>query len=144
MLAAAWVSGLCLGVGTATPRAGILVTQQPCGTALSRRFRLVPGPAATVSLADSGSGLCVDVSGQSAEDGTPVLLWPCTGVGNQLFEQRRITGSGGRTQLVAAHSGKCLDVYGRSVVPGGEVQQFGCHPDADERQLRNQSFSLIS
>jgi hypothetical protein len=140
--AASWVGGLCLGTGAGDPEGGAPLVQQPCGSALARRFRFGPGPDGAVALVDRGSGLCVDVSGGSSDDGVTVMLWPCSGGDNQFFTRRPVPGSGGRSQLVAAHSGKCLDVLNRSTAAGAEVEQFSCHSANEELQLRNQSWLL--
>jgi hypothetical protein len=55
---------------------------------------------------------CLDVRGgeQATADGTPVEIWTCTGLKNQLWTARDI--GDGEFQLVAKNSGKCLDLDG--------------------------------
>ncbi|REE95019.1 ricin-type beta-trefoil lectin domain protein [Thermomonospora umbrina] len=47
-------------------------------------------------------GKCLDVQGNAAADGTPVILWDCHGGANQQWTQTGAT-------LVSAATGKCLD-----------------------------------
>ena len=137
LLVTAWVSGLCLGTGSAAPKEGAAVVQQPCGSPQVLRFELRAG-----TLTDRRSGLCLDVDGASADDGAEVQLWTCTGGGNQLFAPRAVPDSGGRSQLVAGHSGKCVDVSQADRAAGAAVLQYGCHAPGDELTLRNQSWLL--
>ncbi|GAB4054671.1 ricin-type beta-trefoil lectin domain protein [Catellatospora paridis] len=72
--------GKCLDVPTgATP--GSKVQIWTCSGAANQRWNL--NTNGTVS--NSGSGLCLDVSGNATANGTPVILWSCTAAANQRW-----------------------------------------------------------
>jgi hypothetical protein len=68
---------------------------------------------------------CLDVRGgeQATADGTPVEIWTCTGLKNQLWTAKD-TGDG-EYQLVASNSGKCLNLVS-GVTEGSKVQIAPC------------------
>jgi hypothetical protein len=58
----------------------------------------------------SNNNECMDVRGgeQATADGTPVEIWACTGLKNQLWTAK--DKGNNRYQFVASNSGKCLDL----------------------------------
>ncbi len=74
------------------------------------------------SIVSRHSGLALDVSGNSREDGANVVQWEYLGGTNQQFDVNNL-GNGYYT-IRPAHSGKSLDVWGFSQEPGGEIRQW--------------------
>jgi beta-glucanase (GH16 family) len=64
-------------------------------------------------------GMCVDVAGANAADGTPIQLHNCTGNDAQKWT----LGSDGTVRAL----GKCLDVQGGSHDDGAPVQLYTCN-----------------
>jgi Ricin-type beta-trefoil lectin domain len=84
-----------------------------------------PTPPANGSTVRSAvSGLCLDVDGDPANQGTPAAQEPCTGDARQRWRQVP-TGAG--FALVDMASGLCLDVAGVSTDDGAPVQVWGCN-----------------
>jgi hypothetical protein len=75
------------------------------------------GPAGSIT---GNAGRCLDASGGSSADGTPVIMWACSGSANQkwtLNANGTITGVGG----------KCLDVTGGATTAGTKLQLWTCN-----------------
>ena len=83
-------------------------------------------------LVSRHSGMCLDVSGASTEDGATIIQWPCHGGANQ---QWRLEAVGEGYRFVARHSGKCLDVTGWSTDDGTGIIQWQCHGGANQTWL---------
>ena len=81
------------------------------------------------------SGKCLDVSGESTEDGASVIQWQCHSGANQQWRVEAVTGG---HRLVARHSGKCLDVTGWSLDDGASIIQWQCHGGANQTWLVRQ------
>ena len=69
---------------------------------------------------------CLDVAGANTSNGTPIILYHCTGGDNQKFI--RYTDG----QIQAYHSGKCLDIEGAVMHNGGKLLQWSCHGGANQ------------
>jgi hypothetical protein len=65
------------------------------------------------------TGMCLDVSGGSLENITPVIQWPCHGRDNQKWTFTHV--GGGYYHIHAQHSGKSLDVFGGIISQGDDV-----------------------
>ncbi|GAA4639817.1 hypothetical protein GCM10023196_102940 [Actinoallomurus vinaceus] len=102
---------------------GAAVVQNPGSGAASQRWELVPVPTAgaTYRLQNVGSGLVMDVAGQSRDDGGKVVQWTDNGGSNQ---QWRLKQAGSRYVLVNVNSGKVLDVPGASTEPATDLDQW--------------------
>jgi hypothetical protein len=83
-------------------------------------------------LVSRRSGKCLDVRGESRDDGAPVIQWQCHGGANQ---QWRLEAVGTGYRFVARHSGKCLDVAGSSTDDGTAIIQWQCHGGANQTWL---------
>ena len=66
-------------------------------------------PGFTLLIA-SHSGGCVDVSGESLDDGASIIQWQCHNGDNQQWRLEVV--ADGYSRIVSRHSGKCLDVSG--------------------------------
>ncbi|MBL0885169.1 glycosyl hydrolase family 95 catalytic domain-containing protein [Myceligenerans indicum] len=105
-------SNLCM---TASGRGGAARIEN-CDRGPDQRW-LLGGASGPIT---AGGGLCLDASGGSSANGTPVILWTCSGSANQqwtLNADGSITGVGG----------KCLDVPGGSSNPGTELELWTCN-----------------
>jgi hypothetical protein len=86
-----------------------------CDGASGQRFTL--GTDGTIRIA----GQCLNVTGGSASDGTPVRLWNCDGTASEVF---RVTSFG---QLHNPGSGKCLADPGDSTASGTQLALEDCY-----------------
>ena len=84
-------------------------------------------------LIASHSGSCLDVSGESLDDGASIIQWPCHGGDNQQWRLEGV--ADGYSRIVSRHSGKCLDVSGGSADDGASIIQWQCH-GGDNQQWR--------
>ncbi|MEV2244463.1 ricin-type beta-trefoil lectin domain protein [Streptomyces sp. NPDC049970] len=70
-------------------------------------------------------GKCLDATGSSGSDGTPVQIWDCTGAANQKWT---VPGDGSVGVL-----GACLDVTSGSTADGAKVQLYTCNGSGAQR-----------
>lgn len=77
-----------------------------------------PPPAAHVGEITGVGGKCVDVSGASRADGTPVVIYTCNGTTAQTWTMR----ADGTVRAL----GKCLDVQDSGTGDGTSVQLWSC------------------
>lgn len=84
--------------------------------------------ASSGALAGPG-GKCLDATGNTGADGTPVQLWGCTGGANQRWTVR---GDGSVRTL-----GACLDVASGSTANGAKVQLYTCNGTGAQRWTYN-------
>jgi hypothetical protein len=88
----------------------------------------VPAEAATaVPIVGVASDKCLDVSGNSTQLGTRIIIWDCHGQSNQLWT---LTPEG---ELRVFNGTRCLDVRDSSVTAGGVVQIYSCSGGANQR-----------
>jgi hypothetical protein len=73
-------------------------------------------------------GKCLNVKGGGDADGTPIILWPCSGTENEQWHYRhgRIVGIGG----------KCLNVAGGGDANGTPIILYHCSGTDNERWHR--------
>ncbi|WP_406092198.1 lectin [Streptomyces sp. NBC_01013] len=90
----------------------------------------------TQSGADASSGAlsgpggkCLDATGNTGADGTPVQLWDCTGGANQRWT---VQADGSIRTL-----GACLDVASGSTANGAKVQLYTCNGTSAQRWTYN-------
>jgi lysophospholipase L1-like esterase len=140
-MAATWFSALKSVAGSiGTP--GSSTARQLVG-AQSGRCADVPGSAngTAVQLQDcagatwtpSGNQLtafgskCLDASGQGTADGTPVIIWDCSGQANQ---QWTVNADG---TITGVQSGRCLDATGQGTTIGTKLILWTCHGQANQK-----------
>jgi hypothetical protein len=87
-------------------------------------------PGELGELVASHSQKCLDVTGWSTQDGTPIIQWRCHGGDNQAWSIE--PGAEGYSRLVSRHSGQCLDVSGESTKDGAPIIQWPCHGGANQ------------
>ncbi|MFI5890990.1 pectinesterase family protein [Actinoplanes sp. NPDC051513] len=109
------VAALTIGI----PTAAIAVAVLPSEAAT------LPAAGGTYQLAVTKSGMCIDVTAGSKDNGALLQQWGCTsGATWQQFKLTAITST--QYQLVNVNSGRCIDVPGGSKTSGVQVQQWGC------------------
>jgi GH25 family lysozyme M1 (1,4-beta-N-acetylmuramidase) len=89
-------------------------------------------PAAYPVQASQQSGYCLDDTGGSSLNGTPIQIWACLGNTNQDWKYvPSVNGITGDYQLENA-DGKCLDDPGDSRASGTRVQLWACLGDPSQ------------
>ena len=81
------------------------------------------GSSDTYTFTNGSSGKCLDVNGESKDDGAVVLQWTCKGSANQ---QWHVPPAGGGFALVSVNSGKCATVVNGDAAPGTAIVQLPC------------------
>lgn len=81
---------------------------------------------------EMSSKRCLDVKGNSQDNGRNLQIWKCHFDANQQF--RVVDMGSGRYVIVARHSGKVLDVKGgvREIKNGTTVQQYDVHGQGNQ------------
>jgi hypothetical protein len=123
------VNGAVFGVGLLTAMA--LAAAGPAVAHAAPPTASGPADAQYVELVARHSGQCLDVTGGSVANGTPVIQWPCHGGANQ--EWVLVPTGTGHYFATVQHSGQCLDVSGASTMPGTPVIQYPCHGGANQQ-----------
>ncbi len=79
-------------------------------------------------IADGNTGYssCLDVTGGSSANGTPIQQWSCNGDAQQQWALAS-TSTTGYFEVVNENSGSCLDVTGGSSANGTRIQQWSCN-----------------
>ncbi|MCO5990437.1 ricin-type beta-trefoil lectin domain protein, partial [Actinoallomurus spadix] len=108
-----------------------------CAVALA--VSLVADPAradVTGALRGVGSGRCLDVVGQSQNDGTSLQIYDCWGGANQQWTS---TSSGQLT----VYGGKCLDVPNHATAAGTRVQIWTCNGGTNQQWRVNSDGTVV-
>ncbi len=85
-------------------------------------------------LRNEASGRCLDVSGASAANGAPTIVWDCHSGANQQFTQN------GRALQVM---GKCLDAP-TNATAGARVQIWDCSGAANQQWVLNSNGTITN
>jgi pectate lyase len=102
-------------------------------SALPSQAAVVPVAGGAYTLTVAKSGMCLDVTGGSVDNGALLQQWGCSGAGWQQF--RLVSQGSGRYNLVSVNSGRCVDVPSGSTVSGTRLQQWGCGDGTKTNQL---------
>jgi len=70
---------------------------------------------------------CLDASGQGTADGTPVIIWSCSGQANQ---QWTVNADG---TITGTQSGRCLDANGQGTAAGTKLILWTCNGQANQK-----------
>lgn len=90
----------------------------------------VPAAGGTYSLVVRHSGMCLDVTGGSTADRTPLQQWGC---GDQANQHWTVVDKGSsRYELVSQMSGKCVDVPAKSKESGVRLEEYTCNGGANQ------------
>ena len=135
-------SGKCLDVTAASQSPGAQIIQFPCVKGNANQ-RWTIHKVGTSPLGDIHtikpvhvSGMCMDVSGGSSDDGAGIIQFPCLGQANQHFI---ISSDKNGFRIKPSHKPeKCLDVEGASPFENARLIQFACIPGN-----RNQQFNFV-
>ncbi|MEQ0564504.1 ricin-type beta-trefoil lectin domain protein [Amycolatopsis sp. NEAU-NG30] len=109
-------SGRCAGVPSSAD--GTPVQLQDCAGA--------PWTPNGRQLTTAGNK-CLDASGQGTADGTPVIIWTCSGQANQ---QWTVNADG---TITGVQSGRCLDATGQGTANGTRLILWTCNRQANQQ-----------
>ncbi|MER7460000.1 RICIN domain-containing protein [Micromonospora sp. NPDC126480] len=86
----------------------------------------IPNPAGPdlVTLVNQASNLCLDVEGESNDEGAKLQQYPCHGNANQQW--RIVPTAGDRVLLAALHSGRCARPENGGAEAGTDIRQATC------------------
>jgi hypothetical protein len=126
-------SNKCMGVLDARLDSTAPLAQTTCtygNEPTHLRFAMTPRPGGYVALRFEHSGLCVDISGSSQNDGAAAIQYPCTYADNQLVQL--LNNGAGYHYFKFKHSGKCLDVTGADPADGARFVQYTCNGQTNQ------------
>jgi len=93
--------------------------------ALPSEAATAPVAGGIYQLAVTKSGMCLDVTGGSKDNGGLLQQWGCAS--GAVWQQFRVVSAGtGVYNLVNVNSGKCVDVPAASTTSGVQLQQWAC------------------
>ena len=93
--------------------------------ALPSEAATAPVAGGIYQLAVTKSGMCVDVTGGSKDNGGLLQQWGCAS--GAAWQQFKVVSAGtGVYNLVNVNSGKCVDVPAASTSSGVQLQQWAC------------------
>ncbi|AJQ96178.1 family 43 glycosylhydrolase [Gynuella sunshinyii] len=121
-------SGKCANIDTSVDGGtanGVDLVQQDCNGADSQTFMYESIDSQYFQLKAMHSNRCLDVYGQSAEDGANVNQWDCWGGNNQQW--KKVDAGNGYFQLQNRNSQKCLDVFDWNNANGASLKQWSCN-----------------
>ncbi|GAA1262162.1 RICIN domain-containing protein [Sphaerisporangium rubeum] len=108
---------------TATPTATPTVT--PTGN-----------PPSTSALRGTGSGRCLDITGNAQSNGATAQIWDCNGGNNQRFTAT----SSGELRV----NNRCLDVNGAGTADGSSVIIWDCNGQNNQKWRFNSDGSITA
>ena len=121
------------------PSGDIRVVIGACGGGNDLWRLATPGVERPSRLIHDATGLCLDVEGAIAADGTPTQLFGCHGDANQIWRPTpevctpNASGQCLNRYAWVGLAGKCLDVEGASTADGTPVNLFRCHGGDNQR-----------
>ncbi|RYF10620.1 MAG: hypothetical protein EOO40_04845 [Deltaproteobacteria bacterium] len=98
-------------------------------------------PQGSIALRNPAANRCVAAAGDGTVNGTPLVLWDCTGVDSQAFVLHPVDRQDGTQyyNLVNVHAHRCVDVSRTSTSPGAVVWLWDCLGTAQ----RNQHWAVV-
>ncbi|MER5642972.1 lectin [Streptosporangium sp. NPDC002524] len=105
------------------------------GTVVYRVSGGTPNPA--TAIRGAGSNRCLDVTGASQTNGTPVVLWDCNGQNNQRWTS---TAAG----ELRVYGGKCLDVNDNGTADGTGVIIWDCNGQNNQKWRLNTDGTITA
>ncbi|MDA0633951.1 RICIN domain-containing protein [Nonomuraea sp. MCN248] len=126
----AWTNAVTTTTGTisaSVPSHGTVVFRVSGGT---------PAPPAT-RIQGAGSGRCLDVTGASQANGTPVVIWDC----HQQSNQQWTSTTAGELRV---YGGKCLDVNNAATADGTGVIIWDCNGQNNQKWRFNADGSITA
>jgi len=92
------------------------------------------------ALRATGAGKCLDVPGQSTQNGTQVQIWDCHGGVNQQWTHT----ASGELSVYSGGTRKCLDASGGSTANGTKAIIWTCHGGTNQRWNRNPNGTITN
>jgi pectate lyase len=109
-----------LAAAILTVSAGVMAMTIPMAEAA-----VTPADGGVYQLAVTKSGMCLDVTGGSLDNGALLQQWGCST--DATWQQFKVVSAGsGKYLLVNVHSGHCVDVPGGSTTSGVQLIQWDC------------------
>jgi poly(3-hydroxybutyrate) depolymerase len=96
-----------------------------------------PDPGDASPIRGAQSGRCLDVAGQSQNNGSTVQLWDCHNGANQQWTST----TAGELRV---YGGKCLDAEGGATSAGTRVIIWDCHGGANQRWNVNSGGTITN
>ncbi|MFJ8109570.1 RICIN domain-containing protein [Streptomyces sp. NPDC096132] len=95
-----------------------------------------PGAVPGVPVVGTASGRCIDVTGGSTRDRTPLQIWDCVGAARQKWQ----FAADGTVRAL----GKCMNVNGGSRDDGAAIQLVACNGTGAQRFRLNAAHDLVN
>ncbi|MET8053641.1 lectin [Streptosporangium sp. NPDC005286] len=130
----AWTNAVTTTTGTVSasvPSHGTVVFRVSGGTP-----NPTPSPS-TSRIQGVGSGRCLDVTGASQANGTPVVIWDCNGQNNQQWTP---TPAG----ELRVYGNKCLDVNNNGTADGTGVLIWDCNSQNNQKWRFNTDGTITA
>jgi hypothetical protein len=102
---------------------------------------LAPGAQAAITastLVNPVSGRCLDVTGNSSNDGAQVEIWTCNGGSNQKWTST----AANELQVTVNGVTKCLDAYGGGTTDGTKLIIWTCHGGTNQKWNLNSDNTI--
>lgn len=127
-------SRLCMELTQASAQEGVRIQTGDCRNTDARGdWDVTDLGNGEVAIVNRATGLVLDVTNASRDDGAAVQQWTWNRTDAQRW--RLESKAGGAVQVVNVGSGKCLDVIARSTAPGTPIAQYRC-TGADNQLFR--------
>ncbi len=91
----------------------------------------LPRNGAKVEIVSRNSDKCLDVAGNSKENGASLHQWACGGAANQKYTLEDM--GKGEWRLHPSHSAKCVSIAEESAADGAKVHQWDCDGGTNQR-----------
>jgi len=132
-------SGQCVQPSGGSTGTGALMVQEPCAGAVVEEWTFTP-IGSYYHVVSQNSGLCLNVPGNSKQQGTQLIQWTCQS-SSQYNDQWTISAEGNYFHLLSRSSGQCVNISGNSLAAGAGVIQWPCQSAS---QLNDQFYIDVS
>ena len=113
-----------------SPHLTVAVTTAASATVVDGEGADAKNWAFTAGTIRSENNKCLDVTGKSTANGTPIEIWNCTGGANQQF----VLSAAG--DLVNPQANKCVDITGYNKANGATLTLWDCIGGANQKWHR--------
>jgi hypothetical protein len=100
----------------------------------------VPATPAYGALANTGSGTCLDIPGNTTTNGTQADIWACNGGANQILTHT----SGNLLQVYYGSNLRCLDDFNSATTSGSPAGIWTCNGAANQQWILNANGTVTS
>jgi endo-1,4-beta-xylanase len=136
---ASWIPGTFPGTGAAHLYNDNL-QPKPAYFAVRDALAGGPGPGPGGHLRGVGSNRCLDVPGQTSQNGTQLQIWDCWSGSNQQWTYT----SSGQLTVYSGGSQRCLDAEGAGSANGTRAIIWTCHGGANQRWNLNSNGTVAN